>query len=151
MALVFSRTGIGLDQPACAETTLGQRVAGFRLDDARRHLLLDCVQTYLPLTGAGEARFRRRLARDREVKTMQETWSERLMEKSEKRGEKRGVKLGELRAKRQTLLRLMRARFGALPATVTRIVSGTDNVRRLDTLLRRVLSARTLEEMGLGK
>jgi len=49
------------------------------------------------------------------------------------------------------LLDLMRAKFGARPASVTRLVSAITNVRRLDTLIRRVLTARTPEEMGLEK
>ena len=206
IALVFARTGMGLDRPTCVEATLGQRVAEFRywrialpdlpgteyverdnplapalaalmkpgtpqreewkyrclkalarfrLDAARQHLLLDCVETYLPLSRQEEARFKGHLARDREVKNMRKTWSEQLIEQGEKRGEKlgekRGEKLGELRAKRQTLLDLMRAKFGARPASVTRLVSAITNVRRLDTLIRRVLTARTPEEMGLEK
>ena len=76
---------------------------------------------------------------------MRKTWSQQLMEK----GEERGKEMGRTEAKRETLLTLMRAKFGALPPVVARKVSAIENPRRLDTLLRRVLTAKSVDEMGL--
>ncbi|MBI3270549.1 MAG: hypothetical protein HYZ53_16190 [Planctomycetes bacterium] len=92
---------------------------------------------------------------------MRKLWSERIAEKAEKRGiklgerqgiklgERKGIKLGESLAKRQTLLAQMRAKFGPLPRGAARQVSAIATPRRLDTLLRRVLTAETLSDMGL--
>ena len=78
---------------------------------------------------------------------MRKTWSQQMMEIGEKRGEKRG----EIHAKRQTLLTQLRAKFGALPMSVSKQVPTMGNVRRLDTLLRRILTAESLAEMGLDR
>ncbi len=132
-------------------TALGR----IRVDEARRRLLVDCIETYVTLNAREERQFDRlvRLRGNREVRRMRKTWSEQLMERGEARGEARGRKLGqqlgELRAKRETLLALMRAKYGPLPSRTSKAVAAIESRRRLDTLLRRVLSARTLEEMGL--
>ena len=130
-----------------------------RVDEARRRLLVDCIETYLTLNAREETEFDRLVheRKNKEVRQMRKTWSEQLMERGEARGRKIGQKLGqklgqqvgELRAKRETLLALMRAKYGPLPGRVTKEVAAIENRRRLDTLLRRVLTAHTLEEMGL--
>ncbi|MBI3270893.1 MAG: hypothetical protein HYZ53_17965 [Planctomycetes bacterium] len=130
-------------------------IARVRANDARRSLLLDCVETYLPLTPREQASMDRALRRpeNKECLQMKKLWSERIAEKAEKKGvklgESRGVKLGESRAKRETLLALMQTKFGPLPRITARRVAAIGNSRRLDTLLRRVLTAATLEGMGL--
>jgi len=117
----------------------------------------------LRLSPAEEVRFRRLMERpeNKEVKAMRKTWSEELMEKGEKRGEKRGEmrgekrgemrgeKRGEKRAKRETLLRLLRAKFGAVPKEAEKRVQAIEKAARLDELLDRILTARSLAEMNL--
>lgn len=130
-----------------------QELARVRVDEARRRLLVDCVETYLALSTREEAEFERLLGREsnKELRHMRKSWMEQIEERGEQRGEARGKALGELRAKRETLVTLMRAKFGALPARVAKKVSVIENRRRLDTLLRRILTARTLADMGLTK
>ncbi|MBI3270896.1 MAG: hypothetical protein HYZ53_17980 [Planctomycetes bacterium] len=194
-------------------------IARVRANDARRALLLDCVETYLPLTAREQASIDRAMRRpeNKEIRQMRKLWSERFAEMAEmakmvkrakkahkrgiklgesrgiklgesrgiklgesrgiklgesrgiklgesrgiklgesrgiKLGESRGIKLGESRgerrAKRETLLAQMRAKFGPLPRGVARKVAAVGNSRRLDALLRRVLTAASPEEMGL--
>ncbi len=64
-------------------------------------------------------------------------------------GVEQGKAIGEAQAKRQTLLRLLRAKFGTLPDQVARRVETEADVARLDTLLERLLAAATIDEMGL--
>ena len=71
------------------------------------------------------------------------------MEKGIALGKKLGEKRGVLRAKRETLLALLRAKFENVSATLVRKISGIEDSRRLDTLLRRILTANSLAEMGL--
>ncbi len=134
-----------------------------RVDAARRSLLADCVESYLPLDGDEAKRFDSTLAAEEntEVNEMRKTWSQQLMEEGEKRGEERGEERGEkrgekrgeergvLRAKRETLLAQMRTKFASVPATIVRRVSAIEDSRRLDTLLRRILTAESVAEMGL--
>ncbi|MBI3272321.1 MAG: hypothetical protein HYZ53_25240 [Planctomycetes bacterium] len=102
-----------------------------------------------------------KLPEDEELLKMKKSWGERLSEKAEKRGfklgeregERRGEREGELRgasrAKRETLLAQMREKFGPLPRGVAVKVSAIGHPRRLDALLRRVVTAPSLHEMGL--
>ncbi len=125
--------------------------AAARTDRARKLLLIDCIESYLPLTPAEEARFCRLVERpeDRELKAMRKTWSEQLMEKGEKRGEKRGELRGRIAAKRETLLGLIRRKFGPVPPEIEARVEAIDDLARLDDLLARILTAGSLEEMGV--
>jgi hypothetical protein len=57
---------------------------------------------------------------------------------------------GRLEARREVLLEQMTQRFGRLPATVRRQVGEISSVQELRKLGRRILRAKSLEEMGLG-
>jgi len=124
-------------------------LARIRANDARRRLLADCVETYLPLAGREKARFERWLASssNREVRKMRKTYSDQMEEIGERRGEKRG----EMRGKREALLSQLRVKFGRLPAEVVRTIAAIDNARRLNALLRRVVTARSLDQMGFSR
>ncbi len=78
---------------------------------------------------------------------------QKLIELGEARGEARGKAIGEARGeargKRQTLLRLLRAKFGAVPEEVARRVEAEADIARLDALLERILTAASIQEMGL--
>ena len=120
-------------------------LAQIRANDARRRLLADCVETYLPLAGREKVRFARWLASSssRKVRMMRRTYSDQMEEIGEKRGEMRG--------KREALLSQLRVKFGRLPADVVRTIAAIDNARRLNALLRRVVTARSLDQMGLSR
>ena len=76
-------------------------------------------------------------ARVGEVETMAKTYADELVEK------------GEVGALRKTLLRLLRAKFGAVPEDVERRVQAIEDVARLGGLLERILTATSLAEMNL--
>lgn len=120
-----------------------RRIARIRVSEARKGLLLDCVESYLPLSPRERGRYNRLLwwKNNREVGVMSKLWSERLIERGERRG--------EIRARRETLLRLLRAKFGSLPRGTAQRVRDFDSVARLDALLKRILTASSIEEMGL--
>jgi hypothetical protein len=116
-----------------------RRIAGAHLDDLRRFLLVNCVETYLELKGRDaeelEALQARRNAE--EVRTMRMTWAEKLEEK----GREQGV--------RQTLLRLLGLRFGPISEDVRRRIEAIGSVERLNQIAEQILVAHSLEEMGL--
>ena len=82
--------------------------------------------------------------RGQEVEDMGKTSAEVLEEK----GQEKGRAEGEAKGKRETLLGLMRRKFGVLPGDVERRIEALAEVSRIDELLDRILSAATIEEMG---
>lgn len=59
--------------------------------------------------------------------------------------EERGI----LKGKRDLLLKLLRRKFGDLPEAMAAKIQGIEDEAELDGLGERVLSARTIEDMGL--
>lgn len=140
-----------------------RRIAEADLDDHRRLLLVNCVETYLQLKPreAAELEALRVHEANREVHAMELTWADRLRAEGWSTGRNEGRKEGEqegrrrerertVRSLRPLLLDLLGERFGPLPEAVRRRVEEIDSVERLTRLARKGLSARSLEEMGLG-
>jgi flagellar biosynthesis/type III secretory pathway protein FliH len=99
---------------------------------------------------------------NQEVRAVAMTWSETQqalgrekgleegLEKGLEKGRKEGVEAGARQGARQVLLLLLGKRFGPLPETVRRRVEAISSLDRLAELAERVLSAHSLEEMGLA-
>jgi predicted transposase YdaD len=124
-----------------------RRIAGLkgRIDP---FLLVDCVETYLQLNPEEVAEFEALRSRkeNQEVRAVAMTWSET----QQAVGWEKGVEAGARQGAKQVLLRLLGKRFGPLPETVRRRVEAISSLDRLTELAERVLSARSLEEMGLA-
>jgi predicted transposase YdaD len=107
-------------------------------------LLVNCIENYLELTDeeAVELEALRTRKENREVQAMAMTWSEKLEAKGEARGEAKGV--------REILLLQLAERFGPLPEGARRQVEEISSLQRLTQLAKRVLTAHSLEEMGLA-
>jgi len=103
-------------------------------------LLVNCVQNYLHLTSLEAQEFEtlRYRKENREVRAMAMTWSETL----EAKGRGEGV--------REILLLQLSERFGPLPESSRRQVEEISSFKRLTQLAKRVLTAHSLEEMGLA-
>jgi hypothetical protein len=119
------RWALGLRQKAVVE-----------LDEARRSLLINLMQMYLPLNVEEEAEFRRIVGQPEfeEVKQVVTIF------------EQRGIEQG----KRDTLLRQLRRKFGDLPQDFVTKIEAVTAEAELDTLLERILTANSLDEMGLS-
>ena len=63
-------------------------------------------------------------------------------------GEESGEKRGEIRAKRESLLKLLYLRFDPVPETLITKVSAMRSLSRLDTLFEQAVTAQTLDEIG---
>ena len=85
---------------------------------------------------------------------MATNWVERLENKylleGRKQGREEGREEGRAEGARKILLRLLTVRFGPLPAAARREVAAISSLARLNQLAEKVLTARSLEEMGLG-
>jgi len=65
-------------------------------------------------------------------------------------GPQEGRREGQVESLRKVLLQLMTQRFGHLPKTVRTRVEQITSVQELEKLTRKVLTAKSLEAMGLG-
>src|SRR6185295_6342393 len=73
-----------------------------------------------------------------------------MLEETVIRWRDEAIEKGRLQGWRETLLEMMTQRFGRLPAAVRRQVEEISSVQELRKLGRKVLRAKSLEEMGLG-
>lgn len=121
-----------------------ERLARSSVDEARKSLLVNVVDRYLKLGRGEEAELVRRTqqAGSEEVRALLTQWEER--------GIRKGRKEGVAQGKRETLLLLLRHKFGELPQAVVARVERIKRESELDVLTRRVLDARTLEEMEIS-
>ena len=78
------------------------------------------------------------------------TWSETQKAMGREEGRTEGLVQGAQRGARQLLLHLLGKRFGPLPENVRRRVEAITSLDLLTELAERVLSAHSLEEMGLA-
>ena len=106
------------------------------IDPARQSLLVEFVETYMPLLSAEQTQFTQLVQIEetyREVHQMVTTY------------EKAGVEKGKLEA----LLLLLENRFTKLPDEVRRKVEKINSSQRINELLLAVLNAKSLSELGL--
>ena len=142
-----------LDQPALKLACM-KRIAAAKLEEGRRVLLVNCVETYLELQGREAAEYAAlcTVRENREVMRMATTWSERLEAKGLERGLEKGLREGQqrgLRALRKVLLRLLEQRFGPLPEETRVQVEAISSLERLTRLSERALTARSLSTLRL--
>jgi hypothetical protein len=73
-----------------------------------------------------------------------------ILDKWMDEGRKKGRKEEAIHTRQQTLLRQLRARFPDVPQATVDVVIATRDVAQLDAWLDRVVSARNLDEVGIG-
>jgi hypothetical protein len=118
-------------------------------------LLVDCVENYLELDVREVAEFEalRSQSENQEVRTVAMTWSEKIAAQGEAKGEARGEAKGRGEGRgegaREILLLQLVERFGPLPEGARHKVEEISSLQRLTQLAKRVLTAHSLEEMGL--
>jgi uncharacterized protein DUF4351 len=89
----------------------------------------------------------------REAPMLEETlikWREQIARQAGREARREALREGRLQARREMLLELLTQRFGRLPANVRRQIEGISSIQELRKLGRKVLRAKSLEEMGLG-
>jgi hypothetical protein len=117
-----------------------QRVVTSELDEARKFVLVNVIETYFRLSAADRESFRKLVARKeyREMQDVELTWADELRLE------------GVIQGKRETLKRQLTAKFGALPKELETRIDGVSSGDELDRYLERVLTAATLEELRLS-
>jgi hypothetical protein len=156
-----------------------RQIAKGPLDDAKKFLLGIIVETYFELDEGETERFRRFLWKRgyREVEKMEGTWADKMMDKGRiegllkgreqgreegheqgreegheqgrEEGHEQGFKDGTLEGKRGTLMRLLTAKFGSVSEETKSRIQALESISELDVYLERVLTAESIEDMGL--
>jgi hypothetical protein len=154
-----------LSRPALKLACL-RRIAAADLDDARRILLVDCVETYLGLNSDEAEEYARlyTVRENREVRKMAMTWSQRIAAEGREEGIQEGMQAGllagrqegletglqeGLRAVKKVLLGLLEKRFGPLPLETRARVEAITSLDRLTRLSERALTVRSLAALRL--
>lgn len=111
-----------------------RRVLQSPVDEARKALLINIIETYVTLDTTEEDEFRRILGQEQlqEVTQMLTVYEER------------GILIG----KRDVLLKQLRLKFGEVPEAIATQIQTLKTEAELDTFLERVLSAQNFAEMG---
>jgi len=88
-----------------------------------------------------------------EVQEMMMTWAERIEAKGREEGRREGREEGLAEGRKgvyELVLRLLRQRFGRVPASIKCRIEAITSVQELTRLAERVLKVDSLEELGLG-
>ena len=80
-------------EPLALRALMLQVVAGSELDDARKFLLLNLIETYFKLNRDHQKRFRRLVSEEefREVQEMEVMWADRMRAEGAKEGREKGL------------------------------------------------------------
>ena len=125
------------------------------LDEARQLLLGNLVTTYLELSEEEQRRYRKLVGRKeyRKVQDVEETWMDKVLRQGREEGREvgleEGLRSGVTRGKQETLLAQLAKKFGLVPDAVEKRIRAIESDEELDRFLARILSATSLQEMGL--
>jgi len=108
------------------------------VDPARRNLLVEFVETYLPLAEHEQTEFQEIVVGDQKYAEVRE-----MITVYEKRGIEKGIEKG----KREDLILLLEKKFGKLSAALRRKVRRIESTEKLDSLLLAVLEADSLDDL----
>jgi len=137
----------GRNRQVLRRKCLSKIAAAKGLDEMSRFRLFNGVATYLELDGGAAAEYAALRAAETgpEAKMRPITWEEKV--------EARGVELGlarGLEATHEVLLRQIRTRFATLPGQAVERIRAITSTEELGSLAERLLTARSLEELGLA-
>jgi flagellar biosynthesis/type III secretory pathway protein FliH len=85
-----------------------------------------------------------------EVVAMRRTIADVLKEEGKREGWKEGRKEGQVLARRDILLDQLRERFGRVPPEVVNTIETTDNIKRLNAWLKRLVKVKSLEDVRIS-
>ena len=138
-----------------------RRIARAPVDEARKFLLFNIVETYLELTQDEHQRYKLKLddEKDDEVHTMQLTWEERHyyrgwdegLDMGRQEGRQEGLEEGELEGIRKTLRHQIEYRLGALTEAQRKRLDTIRDAEALEELAKRLLDARSLADLGFDR
>ena len=137
-----------------------RKIATAPIRERERLLLVNCVETYLPLKGRDAEEYASLASAQEspEIQAMQMTWADKIEAKGLKKGLAAGLEKGRKEGReeaadilRRTVSRLMGQRFGDVPAPIQRRLAAIRSVDKLSAVADRILEVQSIEELGLGK
>ncbi len=78
---------------------------------------------------------------------MGQTIAEHFIQEGKEIGEKQGQERGELKAKREAVLRLLQFRFDDVPPALVKKVKSIRRIDRLDALFEKAFTAKSISEI----
>ena len=123
------------------------RLAGARLSEEDRLLLINCVETYLELSDDDRREYDAMTVEERARKVLSDepTWADQLIARGRAEGSQQGMQQGM----QQLLLRQLSQRFGPLSAETRRRVASIADTETLARLGEQVIEAESLADLGL--
>ncbi len=139
------------------------KIAAAPIDEHQKLLLVNCVETYLPLKGRDAEEYASLAAAQDspEIRAMQMTWADKIEAKGLKKGLREGRKEGRQEGReegreevaavlRRMLIRQIGQRFGEVPSAIQQRLNALQSVEKLSTVADRVFEVQSIEELGLG-
>ena len=125
------------------------------LSDREKLLLVNCVETYLPLKGREAEEYASFVTapHSSETEAMQMTWADKIEAKGIARGRREGRKKGLEEGAdvlRSALIRLIDQRFGQVPESLEGRLAAIRSIDKLSAIAGRILEVQSIEELGLG-
>jgi hypothetical protein len=114
------------------------------IDAARRSLLVEFVETYVPLAGREQWEFEQTVRSDDQYHEV-----EQMITVYEQRGKEEGEKEGKKEGKKEDLILLLEKKFGKLGASRKRKIRRIASTQELESLLLAVLDANSLKDLPL--
>jgi len=112
------------------------------------NLIVYAVETYLNLTDEEEQVYFRLI---REIyPEVSEMITNPLIEQGRQQGRQQGIQQGVQQGKQSLLLQLLGAKFGKLPTSIDQKIRAITNEQELDMFSVRVLTANSLDEVGIN-
>lgn len=128
-----------------------QKIENAALSDREKLLLVNCVETYLPLKGRDAAEYASfvNALHSSENEAMQMTWADKIEAKGIAKGRKEGREEGA-EVLRRTLIRQLDQRFGQVPEPLQERLAAIRSFDKLSAIAGRILEVQSIEELGLG-
>lgn len=128
-----------------------RKIANAAISEREKILLVNCVETYLPLKGRDAEEYASLASAHHspENKAMQMTWADKIEAKGIAKGRKEGREEGA-ELLRRTLLLQLDQRFGQVPEALQERLAAIHSFAKLGAIARRILKVQSIEELGLG-
>jgi len=122
------------------------------LDPARRSLLVEFVETYVPLAGQEQAQFQQLVRSGEEyekVEQMITSYEKEGIKKGKQEGIKEGKQKGIKEGKQKDLILVLEKKFGTVSAAVRRKIRRIESAQQLESLLVAAVDAGSIKDLPL--
>jgi len=130
------------------------------LDPARRSLLVEFVETYVPLAGQEQAQFQQLVRSGEEYEKVEQMITsyekegikkgkQEGIKEGKQKGIKEGIKEGIEKGKQEALILVLEKKFGTVSAAVRRKIRRIESAQQLESLLVAAVDAHSIKDLPL--